>query len=198
MLRTPFSVVLSLDLRLTRRLAWSLGEDRADSLPLMAAITRINRLRFVNAYLVAEDDGLTVIDTMIGGSAARILAGAEALGAPVARIALLRAPTISAPSTLAEAVPDAEVIISVRDARLLAKDMSLDPGEPDDKLRGGYPGAGRSPIARSRRAIASARSRWSPPPATHRATWRCSTRVIAPFTAATPARRSAGSRRRPR
>jgi glyoxylase-like metal-dependent hydrolase (beta-lactamase superfamily II) len=110
---------------------------------VVAAVTRINRLRFVNAYLVAEDDGLTVIDTMIGGSAGRILAGAEALGAPVARIALTHAHAdhIGSLDALAEAVPDAEVIISARDARLLAKDMSLDPGEPDDKLRGGYPGA---------------------------------------------------------
>jgi len=37
------------------------------------------------------------------------------------------------------------VIISTRDARLLAKDMSLDPDEPKDKLRGGYPGAQTEP-----------------------------------------------------
>ncbi len=39
------------------------------------------------------------------------------------------------------ALPQAEVLISARDARLLAKDMALEPGEPHDKLRGGYPGA---------------------------------------------------------
>ena len=37
------------------------------------------------------------------------------------------------------------MIISTRDARLLAKDMTLDPGEPDDKLRGSYPGAKTRP-----------------------------------------------------
>jgi glyoxylase-like metal-dependent hydrolase (beta-lactamase superfamily II) len=42
-------------------------------------------------------------------------------------------------------VPQAEVIISTRDARLLAKDMSLGPDEPKDKLRGGYPGAETKP-----------------------------------------------------
>jgi glyoxylase-like metal-dependent hydrolase (beta-lactamase superfamily II) len=46
---------------------------------------------------------------------------------------------------LAARLPDAEVSISARDARLLAGDMSLDPGEPDDKLRGGYPGADTRP-----------------------------------------------------
>jgi glyoxylase-like metal-dependent hydrolase (beta-lactamase superfamily II) len=37
------------------------------------------------------------------------------------------------------------VIISTRDARLLAKDLTLDPDEPQVKLRGGYPGASTSP-----------------------------------------------------
>jgi glyoxylase-like metal-dependent hydrolase (beta-lactamase superfamily II) len=42
-------------------------------------------------------------------------------------------------------LPDAEVIISARDARLLTKDLSLDADEPQVKLRGGYPGASTSP-----------------------------------------------------
>lgn len=37
------------------------------------------------------------------------------------------------------------MIISTRDTRLLAKDMTLDPDEPKDKLRGGYPGASTKP-----------------------------------------------------
>jgi glyoxylase-like metal-dependent hydrolase (beta-lactamase superfamily II) len=37
------------------------------------------------------------------------------------------------------------VLISARDARLLGKDMSLDPGEPQDKLRGDYRGAQTAP-----------------------------------------------------
>jgi glyoxylase-like metal-dependent hydrolase (beta-lactamase superfamily II) len=37
------------------------------------------------------------------------------------------------------------VLISERDARFLSKDMSLDPGEPQSKLRGGYPGAKTRP-----------------------------------------------------
>ena len=44
----------------------------------MADVNRISRLGFVNAYLVGENDGLTVIDTMIAGSAGKIIAGAEA------------------------------------------------------------------------------------------------------------------------
>jgi glyoxylase-like metal-dependent hydrolase (beta-lactamase superfamily II) len=113
----------------------------------MASVNRISRLGLVNGYLVAEDDGLTVIDTMIGGSAGRIVAAAEALGAPITRIVLTHAhgDHVGSLDELAKRAPEAEVIISTRDARLLAKDMSLDPGEPDDKLRGGYPGAETRP-----------------------------------------------------
>ena len=36
-------------------------------------------------------------------------------------------------------LPDVEVSISARDARFLTGDHSLDPDEPQDQLRGGYP-----------------------------------------------------------
>ncbi len=110
-------------------------------------MNRISRLGFVNAYLVREDDGLTLIDTMIGGSAGKVIAGAESIGAPIVRILLTHAHAdhIGSLDALKERLPEAEVIISTRDARLLAKDMSLDPDEPNDKLRGGYPGAETKP-----------------------------------------------------
>ena len=109
--------------------------------------SRVSRFGIVNSFLVEEDDGLTVIDTMISGSAKGILAGAEAHGRPIARILLTHAhgDHVGSLDKLHQAVPDAEVIISARDARLLRKDMSLDPGEPEDKLRGSYPGAETEP-----------------------------------------------------
>jgi glyoxylase-like metal-dependent hydrolase (beta-lactamase superfamily II) len=109
----------------------------------MADVQRISRLGMVNAYLVREDDGLTLIDTMLGGSADKIVSRAELSGAPIVRILLTHAHAdhIGSLDALKEKLPEAEVIISTRDARLLAKDMSLDPDEPQDKLRGGYPGA---------------------------------------------------------
>ena len=42
-------------------------------------LTQLTRLCFVNAYLVPEDDGLTLVDTMIGGSGNAILAAAGGL-----------------------------------------------------------------------------------------------------------------------
>jgi glyoxylase-like metal-dependent hydrolase (beta-lactamase superfamily II) len=108
---------------------------------------RISKLGAVNAYLVPEDDGLTLVDAMLPRSEKQILAAAQKLGAPIRRIALTHAhgDHIGALDALAAALPDVEVLISTRDARLLAKDMSLDPGEPQDKLRGGYPGAKTRP-----------------------------------------------------
>jgi glyoxylase-like metal-dependent hydrolase (beta-lactamase superfamily II) len=111
------------------------------------AVNQISRLGLVNAYLVGENDGLTLIDTMIGRSASKIIAGAEAVGAPIVRILLTHAHAdhIGSLDALKQRLPEADVIVSARDSRLLAKDMSLDPDEPKDKLRGGYPGAETKP-----------------------------------------------------
>jgi len=113
----------------------------------MENLTRINRFGFVNAYLVREDDGLTLVDTMIPGSAKAILNEAGRVGVPIVRIALTHAhgDHIGSLDALHEALPGAEVLISTRDARLLKKDKTLEPGEPNSKLRGGYPGAKTTP-----------------------------------------------------
>jgi glyoxylase-like metal-dependent hydrolase (beta-lactamase superfamily II) len=103
-------------------------------------LIQLTRYGFVNAYLVREDDGFTLVDTMIPGSEKGILEAAQALGAPITRIALTHAHAdhIGSVDALAAALPDAEVIISTRDARFLTGEKVLDPGEPVDKLRGGY------------------------------------------------------------
>jgi glyoxylase-like metal-dependent hydrolase (beta-lactamase superfamily II) len=115
----------------------------------MPDVNRITRLGFVNAYLVEEEDGLTLIDTMLPKSGKLVLEGAEKLGRPIVRIALTHAhgDHIGSLDALAAQIPDAEVSISPRDARLLAGDKSLDPGEDmaGAKLRGSYPGAKTKP-----------------------------------------------------
>jgi glyoxylase-like metal-dependent hydrolase (beta-lactamase superfamily II) len=113
----------------------------------MTEIVRVTRFGFVNAYLVPEDDGLTVVDTMLWGGARPILTAARRLGAPIVRIALTHGhgDHVGSLDDLHAALPDAEVIISARDARLLDKDLSLDPGEPDTEIRGMIPGASTKP-----------------------------------------------------
>jgi glyoxylase-like metal-dependent hydrolase (beta-lactamase superfamily II) len=112
-------------------------------------LTRISRFGFVNAYLVREDDGLTLVDTMLPRSTKVVLRAAEELGAPIVRIALTHAhgDHIGSLDALAAALPGVEVLISARDARLLEEDMSLDPGEPQRKPRGSYPGAKTRPTS---------------------------------------------------
>jgi glyoxylase-like metal-dependent hydrolase (beta-lactamase superfamily II) len=115
---------------------------------MAGAVGQIVRLGMVNAYLVREDDGLTLVDALLlAGDAKRIVAAAEREGAPIVRIALTHGhgDHIGALDALAEQLPGVEVSISRRDAKLLAKDTSLEPGEPAAKVRGSVPGARTSP-----------------------------------------------------
>jgi glyoxylase-like metal-dependent hydrolase (beta-lactamase superfamily II) len=112
------------------------------------SITRITRLGMVNAFLVEEDDGLTLVDTTLPRSEKPILAAAGKLGRPIVRIVLTHAHQdhIGSLDALVRELPGVEVAISVRDAKLLAKDMTPEPGEPADaKFRGGYSGAKTRP-----------------------------------------------------
>jgi glyoxylase-like metal-dependent hydrolase (beta-lactamase superfamily II) len=104
-------------------------------------LVRLTRLRAVNAFLVVEDDGLTLVDTTIPKGQDAILAAARDLDLPIVRIVLTHAhgDHVGSVDALAAALPNATVAISGRDARFLAGDKTLDPGEPQSKLRGGYP-----------------------------------------------------------
>ena len=102
---------------------------------------RLTHLGSINCYLVREDDGFTLIDTTIGGQAQSIMQEAQKLGLPIVRILLTHAhfDHVGSLDALHDALPQAEVIISGRDARFLAGDKSLDPSEPQVPPRGGYP-----------------------------------------------------------
>lgn len=113
----------------------------------MSNFQRITRFGIVNIFLLSEDDGVTVIDTALPGSTGAIVAAAEKIGKPIKRILLTHghADHIGSLDVLHERAPDAEVLISARDARLLSKDKTLDPGEPQDKIKGGVPGTKTKP-----------------------------------------------------
>ena len=56
--------------------------------PITDTLTQLTRFGLINAYLVREDDGLTLVDTTIARSGDAIIAAARAAGAPIVRIAL--------------------------------------------------------------------------------------------------------------
>jgi glyoxylase-like metal-dependent hydrolase (beta-lactamase superfamily II) len=101
---------------------------------------KITRLGAVNAYLVREEDGFTLVDTMIPRSGKDLLAAAQQHGAPIRRIVLTHAhgDHVGSVDELAGQLVGVDVLISTRDARFLTGDKSLDPAERQGKARGGY------------------------------------------------------------
>src|SRR5215831_8425739 len=102
---------------------------------------QLTHLGAINCYLVREDDGFTLIDTAWPSSQAQaIMREANKLGLPIVRILLAHAHIdhVGSLDALHEALPNAQVAISERDARFLSGDQSLDPSEPQVPLRGSY------------------------------------------------------------
>lgn len=54
-------------------------------------LVRVTRFGLVDCFLVHEDDGLTLVDTGLSGSAPPIFATAQRLGSPLRRIVLTHA-----------------------------------------------------------------------------------------------------------
>lgn len=107
-------------------------------------VTFLPRAFPVNCYLVDEDDGFTLIDAALPYSAKGILSAARRIGKPIRRIVLTHAhgDHIGALDALKQELPDVPVLISERDARLLAGDASLEEGEPQVPIKGDLPKPG--------------------------------------------------------
>lgn len=97
---------------------------------------RISRLGVVNAYLVEEDDDLTLIDTTYIGGAGGILSAAKEIGKPIRRIALTHchADHTGSVDALVRQLPGVEVLVSARDKKLMGGDKTPEPGEPEGRL----------------------------------------------------------------
>jgi len=100
-------------------------------------VTQLTRAHFVNAYLVREDDGLTLVDTTMGGAAEALIAAASEAGGSIRRVALTHGhgDHVGSLDALSEMLGDAvEVLMPELDARIHAGEKVV-----EGKLPGSWP-----------------------------------------------------------
>jgi glyoxylase-like metal-dependent hydrolase (beta-lactamase superfamily II) len=100
-------------------------------------LTQLTRFRFINAYLVREDDDLTLIDTTLGRAADALIAAARETGAPIRRIALTHGhgDHVGSLDALKQTLGDTvEVLMPELDARIHAGEKVV-----EGKLAGSWP-----------------------------------------------------------
>jgi glyoxylase-like metal-dependent hydrolase (beta-lactamase superfamily II) len=100
-------------------------------------LTQLTRFHFVNAFLVREDDGFTLVDTTLGGAADKLLAAATQAGGTIRRIALTHGhgDHVGSLDALGERLGDAvEVLMPELDARIHAGERVV-----EGKLPGSWP-----------------------------------------------------------
>ena len=100
-------------------------------------LTQLNRLHFVNAYLVREEDGFTLVDTTLGRGANGLIDAATRAGAPIRRIALTHGhgDHVGSLDALRDRLGgDVEVLMPELDARIHAGEQVV-----EGKLPGSWP-----------------------------------------------------------
>ena len=140
-------------------------------------LTQLTRWHFVNAFLVREDDGFTLVDTTLGGGAAALIGAAKKAGGAIRRIALTHGhgDHVGSLDALKERLGGSvEVLVPELDARILAGDKVV-----EGKLPGSWPRSRRCRTSCFRAAIGSVASRSWQARVTVRATFRSSTRATA-------------------
>jgi glyoxylase-like metal-dependent hydrolase (beta-lactamase superfamily II) len=109
-------------------------------------LIQITRFRLVNAFLVREEDGFTLIDTTIGGGADEFIAAARDAGGEIRRIALTHGHSdhVGSLDALKQRLGDAvQVLMPQLDARIHAGEKVVD-GKPP----GGWPRLSTTPDVR--------------------------------------------------
>jgi glyoxylase-like metal-dependent hydrolase (beta-lactamase superfamily II) len=100
-------------------------------------LTQLTRFHFVNAFLVREEDGFTLVDTTMGGAADALIAAAGQAGRPIRRIALTHGhgDHVGSLDALRQRLGDsAEVLMPDLDARIHAGEKAV-----EGKLPGSWP-----------------------------------------------------------
>src|SRR5690242_4185868 len=113
------------------------GDRHMKTTPITDNVMQLTRLRFVNAFLVRETDGFTLVDTTLGGSAPKLIAAAERAGGAIRRIALTHGHGDHVGSLDALKLrlgADVEVLMPELDARIHAGETVV-----SGKLPGGWP-----------------------------------------------------------
>jgi glyoxylase-like metal-dependent hydrolase (beta-lactamase superfamily II) len=100
-------------------------------------LTRLTRWHFVNAYLVREDDGFTLVDTTVSKGGEALIAAARAAGGPIRRVALTHGhgDHVGSVDELKRTLgAEVEVLMPELDARIHAGEKVV-----DGKLTGSWP-----------------------------------------------------------
>ncbi len=147
-------------------------------------LIQLTRYGFVNAYLVREDDGFTLVDTTMPRTGDALIAAAAAAGAPIRRIALTHGHgdhVGSVDELKGKLGAEVQVLMPELDARIHAGEKVV-----EGKLTGSWPKLATD----AGRAAAGGRHRRQPrghpqPRATRRVTSPSSTRATARSSPAT-------------
>jgi glyoxylase-like metal-dependent hydrolase (beta-lactamase superfamily II) len=114
--------------------------------PVTENLTKLTRLRLVNAYLVREDDGFTLVDTTLPGQADALIDAARDAGGAIRRIALTHGhgDHVGSLDQLKERLGDSvQVLMPELDARIHAGEKVV-----EGKLPGSWPTLKTAPDVR--------------------------------------------------
>src|SRR6201992_2312891 len=105
--------------------------------PINDRLIQLTRYGFVNAYLVREDDGFTLVDTTMPRTGQAFIDAAAAAGGPIRRIALTHGhgDHVGSVGELKEKLgAEVQVLVPELDARILAGEKVV-----EGKLTGSWP-----------------------------------------------------------